>query len=358
MKKRSTLAGKIKMGAGILILAAVAITINACRKNCRDTKPTPENNAAIMVPVQTSQNTLSAVYSIAGIRKSADGTTAEVFFSRNAEAFTVTDAAMIATLSTALQAGEPVRVTFNPWLKSVLQVTAPTYNERAAIIAHQAIIGNNAMKIDIDHTDAGALDNAYAVINTTTTGLTSVIPDMATAQAMFDYITHQCCADPGPYAIDFCISFQYCEDGCYARAHKMCWILNNKYHYATQKVFSFANSGNDELCVQAQKWGGCCVNWWYHVAPLVTIKTPTGPKAYVFDAAMFDQPVLLSTWLHAQQNPACVPLGDVPHVSMINVQPTTAYSPVGYSGTYFDTDPTYSSTDTTMVNYGPLVTCP
>ena len=59
MKKRSTLAGKIKMGAGILILAAVAITINACRKNCRDTKPTPENNAAIMVPVQTSQNTLA-----------------------------------------------------------------------------------------------------------------------------------------------------------------------------------------------------------------------------------------------------------------------------------------------------------
>ena len=23
---------------------------------------------------------------------------------------------------------------------------------------------------------------------------------------------------------------------------------------------------------QADKWGGCCVTWWYHVAPLVRVR--------------------------------------------------------------------------------------
>jgi hypothetical protein len=138
----------------------------------------------------------------------------------------------------------------------------------------------------------------------------------------------------------------------------MCWIINNKYHYGTQKIFSFANAGSDELCVQGQKWGGCCINWWYHVAPLVTIQTTKGPQAYVFDPAMFDQPVLLSTWLHAQENPACVPGGDVPHVTMINVQPTTSYSPSNSTGYAFDTDPHYTNTNSTLVSYMNLTTCP
>ncbi len=196
-----------------------------------------------------------------------------------------------------------------------------------------------------------------SVLNTSTPGLTNVIPDFATAQLMFDYIVKQCCALPSPYGIDHCISFQYCQDGCYARAHKMCWIINNRYHYATHKIFSFANSGSDRLSVKCLKWRGCCVTWWYHVAPLVNVKTPTGVKAYVFDAAMFDQPVLLATWLHAQENPSCVTGTSVARVSMINIQPTASYSPAGYSGLTFNTDPTYSSTNSTLISYAPLHTC-
>jgi hypothetical protein len=134
--------------------------------------------------------------------------------------------------------------------------------------------------------------------------------------------------------------------------------MNTKYNYATHKVFSFANAGVDELCVQGLKWGGCCVNWWYHVAPLVNIKTPAGTKAYVMDPAMFDQPVLLATWLHAQENPACVPSGDNPHVTMINIQPTSSYEPTSSSGLTFNTDPTFSATDGTLSSYSPLITCP
>jgi hypothetical protein len=135
----------------------------------------------------------------------------------------------------------------------------------------------------------------------------------------------------------------------------MCYLLNNKYHYATQKVFSFATGGYS-LSVKAEKWCNQCINWWYHVAPLVTIQTPTGPKAYVFDPAMFDEPVLLATWLHAQENPAC---SSSPRVTAINIQPTTSYSPVAYGvTTAFDTDPLYSDTNSTLVSYRTLHTCP
>ena len=88
------------------------------------------------------------------------------------------------------------------------------------------------------------------------------------------------------------------------------------------------------------------------------VKTPTGPKAYVFDPAMFNQPVLLATWLHAQENPACATGSMVANVTMINVQPTTSYAPSGSSGLAFGTDPSYTSTNTTLYNYANLVTCP
>jgi hypothetical protein len=280
-------------------------------------------------------------------------------FLENEQVLSVTNTAIITMLQTALAAGTPLQITYDPWAARVLAATAATADD---IALHSNGRGKAAEGGIVWHT-AGLTDEAIdhspeiSAINTTTGNLTAVIPDMATAQEMFNYISSQCCRLAGPYAIDYCITFQYCPDGCYARAHKMCWILNNKYNYATQKVFSFANAGTDELCVKAERWGGCCINWWYHVAPLVTINTPSGPKAYVFDPAMFIQPVPLSQWLHAQENPACAGSYN-PHVSMINVQPTTSYSPTSYSGLTFDTDPTYSQTDTTLVNYRNLVSCP
>jgi len=247
-----------------------------------------------------------------------------------------------------------INVSVDPWNATVLQVK----NVPAAEAKSQRQVVSTpgtAYRIDVAHTDPDIINNTPSlVLNTTTSNLTNVIPDMATAQMMFDYITHQCCAVGGPYPIDHCIPFQYCPDGCYARAHKMCWIINNTYKYATHKIFSFANAGSDRLSVKCEKWRGCCVTWWYHVAPLVNIKTPQGVKAYVFDPAMFDQPVLLATWLHAQENPAC---SAVPHVSMINIQPTSSYAPSGMSGYTFSTDPTYSSTNSTLISYSGLHTC-
>jgi len=350
----------------LIAVAVLAMAVYSCNKsvNKSNTALSAEQVkqiAAAQAPqANTSDGTVSQVVTIANIRKSGDGSVTEVMFSRMAELFKVLDPVVETGLRDAFARNRAIKVTVNPWTGIVLSFTMLSEQETAARLSGGGMVSSGGTTINLSTFNHDQLNSpeALGVINTTVPELTNVVPDMATAQLMFDYIAHQCCAVPGPYSIDYCISFQYCEDGCYARAQKMCWIINTKYNYATHKIFSFANSGSDELCVKAEKWGGCCVNWWYHVAPLLNIKTTTGTQAFVFDPAMFDQPVLLSTWLHAQENPACVPSGDVPHVSMINIQPTTSYSPSTYSGYSFDTDPAFSNTDTTMVHYGPLLTCP
>jgi hypothetical protein len=352
---------------GVLAFAGIIAIGVSCNKNSGN------NTAANATATQTAQpasaggekadahQTLTSIATVAMLRTNADGRTVRAMFYENEQMLNVIDDALIAKLKDALNNNKAVQITFDPWASLLLNVAVPEVQDQAAFNARQTNrVSGPAKKIDLSTMSVDVINNpeAMGVINTTDPGLTPVIPDMQTAQRMFDYIEHQCCQLAGPYAIDHCITFQYCPDGCYARAHKMCWILNNTYKYATQKVFSFANTGHDELCVKAEKWGGCCINWWYHVAPLVTIKTPTGPKAYVFDPAMFDQPVTLYTWLHAQENPACVPSGDVPHVSMINIQPTASYSPANTPGTLFNTDASYSSTNSTLVSYMHLLSCP
>jgi hypothetical protein len=195
---------------------------------------------------------------------------------------------------------------------------------------------------------------------------TKVIPSYLKAKEIFDFCAKQSCNLPGPYDISPCIPFQYVIDGCYARAHKMRWIITTRYDYCCEKVFSFANQNLDTLAVKADKWGGCCVMWWYHVAPLVRVsftipafgilKTPIKlTLAMVIDPGMFDKPVLLSTWLSAQENKNCSANAKV---SMYSIQPGSAYWPLNHQGTQFDTDDTYTKTDSTLNAYHNLVTCP
>ncbi len=150
-----------------------------------------------------------------------------------------------------------------------------------------------------------------------------IIPSYRKAKKIFDFCAKQTCSLGGPFNVSPCIPFQYVRDGCYARAHKMRWIITTKYHYCCEKVFSFAVYSPDTLAVQANKWGGCCVRWWYHVAPLVRVR--------------------LGRWAYA-------------HVSLYSIQPGTAYAPSG-GWTTFSTDPNYVATDWTLNQYKNLKTC-
>jgi Glutaminase len=164
---------------------------------------------------------------------------------------------------------------------------------------------------------------------------TKTIPDYATAVTIFNYCAAQGCY-LGPTQVQPCIPFEYVRDGCFARAHKMRQIINNDFGYCSEKVFSYGN-----LSVLATKWGGCCVGWVYHVAPLVRVKINNGIYCYVIDPGMFDKPVLLSEWLAAQVNTGCSP-GAV--VTNYSVQPGSAYTPVG-GGVSYSTDPNYAVTN-------------
>jgi Glutaminase len=174
-------------------------------------------------------------------------------------------------------------------------------------------------------------------------------PNYAKAVEIFNYCAAQIC-QIGPTQVSPCIPFGYVRDGCFARAHKMRWIIENKYGYCSEKVFSYGN-----LDVKANKWGGCCVGWWYHVAPLIRVKSTNGSiLCYVIDPGMFNAPVLLSEWLAAQEAAACDAGANVDSYS---IQPSTAYTP-GFNGEY-TTDPNYTLTNNDLVYYaswGP--TCP
>jgi len=182
-----------------------------------------------------------------------------------------------------------------------------------------------------------------------------IIPNYKKAKQIFDFCAKQTCSLGGPFQVSPCIPFQYVIDGCYARAHKMRWIITQKYRHCCEKIFAFANQGSDTLAVQANKWGGCCVFWWYHVAPLVRVRLGRwAVLLMVIDPGMFDKPVLLSTWLTACENKICSANA---HVSMYSIQPGSAYWPNNFAGTAFGTDPNYVQTNATLTAYQNLVTC-
>ena len=170
-----------------------------------------------------------------------------------------------------------------------------------------------------------------------------IVPNMAKLNEIFDYCASQGCAT-GTATIDYCIPFQYVVDGCYARAHKMRQIMLEEYELSCEKVFSYEDV-TGSLAVDA---GDCCVYWWYHVAPLVTVKTDLGPVKYVIDPSMFDEPVSIAVWTAAQENHGCSPSANFGYYE---ITPGKIYTPGG------GTDNTYSSTNWTCNWYADLETC-
>jgi hypothetical protein len=265
-------------------------------------------------------------------------------------------------LRQAFRREEPVRVTLDERKGLIQKVVASSPSESAEFRRQRPLLGRpdrvEAIAIDeIDPTQFNIVDHhlkfdCFRLCD-------QIVPGYKTAKDIFDYCGAQSCNLPGPFGISPCIPFQYVRDGCYARAHKMRQIIETKYQYCCEKVFSFANQNDDALAVRADKWGGCCVTWWYHVAPLIRVQAHIFGVSFVLalvvDPGMFEKPVLLSSWLSAQKNTGCDPHANV---SMYSIQPGSAYTPANYAGTAFTTDPSYTATDATLVAYSTLKTCP
>jgi hypothetical protein len=317
--------------------------------------------------MKTKNPSETAILTLAAIRPSKGGGAAEYLFNERQRIFTLREGGQSSEdssklLNHALESKLPVKALFHGRREFISKVTVPSPQETAEFQRGRILLDQPERSVrfevnDIDPTTFNVVGHylKFPIFRR----CTEIIPNYTKAKSIFDYCAQQACNLPGPYGISPCIPFQYVRDGCYARAHKMRWIITTKYGFCCEKVFSFANQNSDTLAVEAEKWGGCCVTWWYHVAPLVRVRARFGKftmaHAMVIDPGMFNQPVLLSTWLAAQANSACSANA---HVSMYSIQPGTAYGPANYAGTAFTTDPSYTATDATLISYQNLTTCP
>lgn len=90
-----------------------------------------------------------------------------------------------------------------------------------------------------------------------------------------------------------CITFQYKQNGCQARAHLMRYYIENTYHLQSYKIFAFGNLNTNNA-------GGCgrnCISWDWHVAPLVYESDATGKLTQmVIDPSLFSEPVTVDQW--------------------------------------------------------------
>jgi hypothetical protein len=306
----------------------------------------------------------SELLTVAAIRPSKRGRPTEFLFNERQQIFTFRGATTAAAeisrnLKLALKTNSPVRAALDAEGAFVRRIEAPSkreidrFNEQRGLLERP----DKTLAIDVASIDPTKFNVVGRYLKFPTFRLcTRVVPNYTIAKKIFDYCASQSCSLPGPYGVAPCIPFQYVIDGCYARAHKMRWIITKKFRYCCDKVFSFANQNSDVLSVQANKWGGCCVTWWYHVAPLIRMKLGRfGVLALVIDPGMFNKPVLLSTWLAAQENSGCNPAAKV---SMYSIQPGSAYGPANYAGTAFSTDDLYTATDATLTGYKNGTTCP
>jgi hypothetical protein len=88
------------------------------------------------------------------------------------------------------------------------------------------------------------------------------------------------------------IAFAFPLDGCYARAHLMCRLMQ-KMGYRPAKIWAFANG--QSLHVRTANHPSGHVEWGYHVAPILRVRVSAREERdLVFDPALFRGPVTVA----------------------------------------------------------------
>ncbi|MBL7700845.1 MAG: hypothetical protein JNM14_01225 [Ferruginibacter sp.] len=360
-------------GRQIILIALPALLLFASCNNSNKDKKTAAGPAEEKTKTDTARppQTESTLLTIAMMNEDREGKVEFRFYEREAiYTFDKSNKSYtdnIGMLNEAIKSNTPVKFSLDAARRTLTTITKATdeeiraYNTGEGInSARLKIQGAAPVKIDVTKIDTATFNQVDYQLKFPVFKLcTNVVPDYATLVNIFNYCASQGCNNPPPYTITNCIPFQYVRDGCYARAHKMRQMISKKYGYCVEKVFSFAEGYPNKLAVKANMWGGCCVEWWYHVVPLLrlNVKYKTGvikQVCYVIDPGMFTTPVTLSTWLQAQKNTTCNPNATVTSYS---IQPGSAYWPLGSSAS-FGTDPNYINTEQTLINYKNLTTCP
>jgi len=99
-----------------------------------------------------------------------------------------------------------------------------------------------------------------------------------------------------PDALESCVPFRYPDNGCWARAHRMCEILDSR-GITAGKIWIYGQS----LTVKTSNSPRCRVAWQWHVAAL--IKSSGSGEPLVLDPSIFDKAVTVAEFLEALQDP-------------------------------------------------------
>jgi hypothetical protein len=307
----------------------------------------------------------SALVSVAIVDKSTDGTFVKVRFFQRQQPFVLSSATtgytdIVKQLERSAETGTMLKAELDIKKGNLLRITEPTgkeLEEFRKFSSPEKITNAKLEDIDVHLLDPSFNDitDKIGKFARPSCGNLKIVPSYHKLVKIFNLCKKQACVGGGPYTVSPCIPFQYVPDGCYARAHKMRYIIEELCGYCSHKVFSFA-LGQDDLAVRANFVGGCCVQWWYHVAPLVPVRSKHGRiRCYVIDPSMFNKPVLLTEWLSAQENTSCTANANVTKYS---IQPSSAFWPSAYGATAtFDTDPNYILTNQYLLSYQSGVTC-
>jgi hypothetical protein len=101
-----------------------------------------------------------------------------------------------------------------------------------------------------------------------------------------------------------CIPFKYPRDGCWIRAHLMCYKLISEGE--TPEKIWISGSGALSLIAASSNVPDCGVRWNWHVAPTLMV-TPEGGGAdvkMVIDPSLCTEPVTVDFWKGLQSDPA------------------------------------------------------
>lgn len=99
------------------------------------------------------------------------------------------------------------------------------------------------------------------------------------------------------------IPFDFYDDCCYSRAHKMCQILRSK-GITPRKIWNYS-SGWPRATLRIAMPGQAdeYIYWNYHVAPIITVETSKDTlSSRVIDPSLFDRPVTEDQWKDAQND--------------------------------------------------------
>jgi hypothetical protein len=120
--------------------------------------------------------------------------------------------------------------------------------------------------------------------------LLTPMPPAAASQFVRQMDTVGSCGMPGSNAN--CVPFRYPDGGCFARAHRMCELLEHDGIVAG-KIWIYG----DALAAQTADHPDCSVSWTWHVA--VVVKSAETGRPLVLDPALFDAAVEVSTFVNS-----------------------------------------------------------